>query len=97
MATIALDYDGTFTVDPPMWLSFVKAAQDRGHQVYLITMRYDIPSEAEVVRSAMQGVIEDAKIIFTGRKAKRKFVNAMEINIGIWIDDHPVWISEDAL
>ena len=44
--TIGLDYDGTYTVDPDLWLRFVRQAKDRGHEVICVTMRY--PEETYV-------------------------------------------------
>lgn len=38
---IALDYDGTYTADPDMWLRFVEEAQAAGHKVFIVTMRYE--------------------------------------------------------
>lgn len=38
---IALDYDGTFTEDPTLWVSFIAMAQAHGHDVIGVTMRYE--------------------------------------------------------
>ena len=36
---ISLDYDHTFTADPDLWVSFIKAAELRGHRVIMVTWR----------------------------------------------------------
>ena len=79
---IALDYDKTYTVDPGLWDEFILLAQDRGHDVFIATMRY--PHEA------IEGV--EIPVIYTCRKAKRSVVTA-----DVWIDDSPHWIFQDAL
>lgn len=94
MANIALDYDSTYTVDPELWDEFIDSAQQKGHNVYVVTMRYDNPHEARPVREALQNKVEG--IFFTGRKAKRSFMYERSININIWIDDTPDFIIMDA-
>ena len=86
---IALDYDKTYTADPALWDDFIQLAQDRGHTVKIVTMRYppgfnDYPSET----------IENApcKVVYTSRKAKSAVINA-----DIWIDDSPQWVYQDSL
>ncbi len=72
---IALDYDGTYTADPILWESFIKKAQERGHEVKIVTMRF--PSEP------LPDIGLD--ILYTSRKAK--FAALPQANI--WIDDMP--------
>jgi hypothetical protein len=36
---IALDYDGTYTVDPQFWEDFITLAKVRGHEVVCVTKR----------------------------------------------------------
>lgn len=43
---IALDYDGTFTAAPNVFIELVKNMQTAGHKVYIVTMRY--PSECAI-------------------------------------------------
>lgn len=94
---IALDYDGTFTNDPSMWLRFVADAQRQGHSVYVVTMRY--PSECDGTR----GAILDPRlkslsvpVVCTSRMAKRPVCEALGIRIHIWIDDNPEAVHWDA-
>ena len=78
---IALDYDKTYTADPVLWEEFIRAAQKRGHDVVIATMR--MPSEP------IEGV--NLPIVYTSRKAKSELLSA-----DIWIDDRPQYIFEDA-
>jgi hydroxymethylpyrimidine pyrophosphatase-like HAD family hydrolase len=40
---VGLDWDGTVTSAPSLFLSFAETAKEQGHKVYIVTMRY--PSE----------------------------------------------------
>lgn len=80
---IALDYDGTFTVDPVFWLAFIHAAQRRNHTVKIVTMRYPFEPIDPV----------PCEVIYTGRKAKRAFWPEAHI----WIDDMPELLFKDCL
>jgi len=79
---IALDYDNTYTLDPSLWNGFIKAAQARGHDVRIVTMRYP----HETIQSA------PVDVTYTSRKAKSSAVSA-----DVWIDDSPCWIYQDAI
>ena len=90
---IALDYDGTFSADPGLWKNFIRDAKLRGHEVILITMRYEDPVESAEVIQALEE--SDVRIIYTNRKAKQKFVDELNLKIDIWIDDKPFWLYQD--
>jgi hypothetical protein len=92
MAIISLDYDATFTVDPELWLNFVKNAKTRGHEVIVVTMRSAI--EAKFIDPRLS---EQVQIIATDRKQKRKFARTHGKNVDIWIDDCPEFIFEDSV
>lgn len=85
---IALDYDGTYTVDPALWDGFITATRMRGHEVHLVTMR----AESEPVRL---GVHVD-RVHYTDRKAKRQYMQARGLSVQVWIDDMPDFIVGDA-
>lgn len=88
---ISLDYDDTFTKDPEFWLSFVKQAQERGHIVKCITMRF--PEGKDTMDPRLLELVE---VIFTSHKGKKKFVRNLGIFVDIWIDDNPDYICSDA-
>lgn len=79
---IALDYDGTYTRDPKLWDSFIAQAQERGHVVTIVTMRYQ--NYKETIKDA------PCEVIYTGRQAKQGKYLA-----DIWIDDQPHLITSD--
>lgn len=77
---IALDYDGTFTRDPALWKIFIASAQSRGHEVYIVTMRY--PTEPLAHETS-------CPVFFTSRNAKLKHMQELGHTIDVWIDDMP--------
>lgn len=83
---IALDYDGTYTADPGLWDLFITSAIARGHEIEVVTMRH--PHEP---------IKMPIPVVYTGRQAKRQFVEALGRRVQIWIDDNPHWIYQDAL
>lgn len=88
--TIALDYDGTVTADPDLWIDFLKRASARNHRVAIVTMRSpDEPVDNPLVALAW-------RVIYTSRQAKQAFVHSRGIRVDIWIDDQPNYIFEDA-
>lgn len=89
---IALDYDGTITVNIPFWIDFIKRAETAGMSVVIVTMR--TPEE----KATMDERVLDACpwIVPTSRQAKRDYCAAYGIHPDIWIDDNPAWIFMDA-
>lgn len=79
---IAIDYDGTYTADPALWLAFMELAKSHGHQVTCVTMRYPnepIPEKLPI------------GVVYTSRKAKAAFYPS-----DIWIEDKPYWLLNDS-
>jgi uncharacterized protein YacL (UPF0231 family) len=91
MATISLDYDGTYTADPELWLEFVRLAKKRGHEVIVVTMRTN--EEAKLIDSRLSEMVQ---VMPTQRQQKKKFARMHGKEINIWIDDVPEWIFEDS-
>ena len=88
---ISLDYDQTYTVDPELYLAFVETAIERGHNVYVVTMR--TPAETQSMDPALCELV--TKVIPTSRQAKREFVEKSHgIKIDVWVDDEPRAILE---
>jgi len=83
MMLVALDYDGTYTLDPRFWDQFIRHAQDHGHVVVCVTMRY--PSEPIEMPCQLE-------VIYTSRVAKAAFMANIGRKVDIWIDDSPHWI-----
>lgn len=86
---IALDYDKTYTSDKFMWNKFCVLAQECGHEVICLTMRYD--NDEERISN-----LPVSKIYYTSRKAKLIWAKQNNIHVDIWIDDKPGWLFDDA-
>lgn len=86
MATIAIDYDGTYTVDPVLWEEFAKSARARGHNVICMTARYTPPNHDNLRMPTFP-------VVCTGGKQKRDYAELAELTIDIWIDDMPETIT----
>lgn len=84
---IALDYDKTYTACPEIWDIFIKCCEGK-HKVICITMRR-FPEE-QILNMPVH------EIIYTDRKAKKKYADENGIIVDIWIDDKPAWLFEDA-
>lgn len=93
---IALDFDGTWTLNPKMWTKVVEAMDAAGFDVWIVTMR-KVGPELEEVREAVQGA-KIKGIIGTDRKAKKLYVDQHHpmLYFHVWIDDNPFWIINDA-
>jgi acid phosphatase class B len=89
---LALDYDDTYTRDPEAWNDFISLMQQRGHNVYCVTMRAS--AEGRAVKEALDNKVDG--IFFTARRAKRDFMNARGIQIDVWVDDSPAFVLMDA-
>lgn len=92
---VGLDYDGTFTSDPTLWIEFVKHCQARSHSVWIVTMRY--PSECDGSLGSVDGRLRNLSVpvVCTSRGAKRPFCEKLGIHIDIWIDDNPEAVVVD--
>lgn len=88
---LALDYDGTYTADPDLWLAFVRGAKQRGHAVHVVTMRYEseIYGGARAAKMDWRLMAFVDSIVFTGRKAKKPVCEERGLKIDVWIDDNP--------
>lgn len=91
---ISLDYDETYTVDPDLWLTFVKHAKARDHQVILCTMRF--PEEGRDIDPRLLAVID--QVIYTSRQLKKEYLRKNHgIFPDVWIDDSPHFIVDSDL
>lgn len=81
--TFGLDYDGTFTEDRSLWLSFIANARTRGHLVICVTnrwLRQPLP-EADAFNF-------DA-VIYAADRPKRRAAIEAGMTVDVWIDDLP--------
>lgn len=84
--TFALDYDGTTSEDPRLFIEFIKLVKYRGHKIYIVTMRYENEPINRFISDLVDGVL------YTGRNAKQAWCEVNGYNINIWIDDRPDYI-----
>lgn len=89
---ISLDYDETYTRDKYLWNAFIQFAIASGHTVYCVTMRSH--AEGDEVRRDLSHLVKD--IIFTTRRAKKETCYKLGIHIDVWIDDMPLFITQNA-
>jgi hypothetical protein len=88
MMRIALDFDGTVTLDILMWAGFVQSVNRCGHTICIVTMRTG-PLEArdnDDIRKFMRmaGMVSRDSVIFTCGAPKSEHFKA-----DVWIDDMP--------
>ncbi|CAN5766340.1 hypothetical protein BH09PSE5_BH09PSE5_08380 [soil metagenome] len=88
---IALDYDGTFTADPDLWLAFIESATARGHVVHIVTARYG--HECDHTQPGLfdpRLITLGIKVIATDREPKRQWCfSKHDTHMHVWIDDTP--------
>lgn len=93
--TIIIDYDDTFTLEPELFQRMIYQFKAKGYKIICVTMRYEhIKDESDEVNMLCPAVFD--KVVFTGRKAKMKFINEMNLNPAIYIDDNPAALFLDA-
>jgi len=90
---IALDIDETYTEDTTLWDHFIRVAQNKGHEVIVVTMRHESELDDEYAdRLKEQGL----KIYCSARSQKREYMMSLEpkIFVDVWIDDCPEAICD---
>ncbi len=90
---ICLDYDGTYTLDPSLWNTFIQSAKGAGHNIICATMRYE-NAEGDEVKKSLAHLVE--KIYFTNRLAKVAWLKERGVKPDVWIDDSPYWLLNNA-
>ena len=93
MATIAIDYDDTFTLDPVAWFSVVCVLQAHGHRVVCVTARRNVIERRQEVEQAMPAGV-DVFCVFD--QPKRSAMRERGISVDVWIDDRPEVIPDPA-
>lgn len=90
---IALDFDGTFTLDPDCWAMFVRSFQLHGHTVICVTGRSDSGGMGDQVRDQFAAVGLDVPIVFAGSEWKVDAARAAGWEVNVWIDDMPQYVA----
>lgn len=86
---IALDFDATYTADTAMWDRFIKDALSRKHDIRIVTFRHSTMTDPMLDRLGQR-----IPVIYTEAQQKRRFCNAMQWFVDIWIDDTPEFIVD---
>lgn len=81
---IALDYDECITEDIDFWIQFIKLAMRFGHEVVVVTSRYQ-KNAPEIQRT----IGYHAPIVCTEQNPKRAFCEEHQMFFDIWIDNRP--------
>lgn len=84
---IALDFDETYTRDPPFWDQFIDNAIARGHEIRIVTFRHWYMTDA-----ALEYLSQKIRVMFTDATQKRNYCNRIGWLPDIWIDDSPEFI-----
>ena len=92
---IALDWDGTVTEDLMLWVYFVAAAQDNGHDVRIVTARFEGQYTEDMVRFNEEldtlGA-DQIPVIYTNHTPKWQHCVRISWEPDIIIDDSPgIW------
>lgn len=93
MVKIALDYDGTYTLDPQFWDDFIYSCMIRDSiDLRIVTHRHDTLDKIED-----RGIVEyRVPIIYTDGVAKKWWCeHRTDFQPDIWIDDKPKGILEN--
>ena len=90
MATIAIDYDDTFTADMALWSGFMRAAQEAGHAVICVTAREDNARDRGQIEQTFEVWDCVVPVTFTNRGSKLEAMAAAGVGVDIWIDNDPV-------
>ena len=91
--TIGIDFDETISDNPAVWTFVMKALEQAGYRVVVVTWRYPTswPEELQFL------VDKGYKIYYTSREAKDDYMKQKHgIKVHIWIDDNPFAILNDA-
>lgn len=86
----AIDFDNTWTADRELWELFTAQAQERGHEVIVITGRADTQENRKLLGEWLPGTL---RRYFTNGAPKRWYLLQRGISVHIWIDDSPVSIG----
>lgn len=84
--TIAIDYDDTFTADPPMWRRVIAIWQECGHRVICVSARRNTLDHR---RELEAGLPEGVPILLSYDTPKRQYAKQHGYRPDIWVDDMP--------
>jgi hypothetical protein len=89
---LAIDFDRTFMLDPPLWGAFLKALVLSDHRAIVVTCRTAREDNYELIRDALAraGALHSVEdILCTSHRPKRTFAVACGYQVDVWVDDIP--------
>lgn len=89
---LALDFDNTFLLDPPLWSAFLRVAHAGGHRAIMVSCRTTRDDNYELLRGTLThyGAAEYVEeVICTNHSPKRAAAEARGFLVDVWIDDIP--------
>jgi hypothetical protein len=90
---IAIDYDHTYSADPPMWDQVIGIFKSAGHSVFCVTNRALPHVELDQAMAALQ-----VPTVYAGERYKNDAIREeLDIHVNIWIDDMPGTITPSLL
>jgi hypothetical protein len=90
---LALDFDDTYTANPELWDSFIILSQMCNTEVVIATYRHEV-EDADPALDRIKRL--GTRCYFTDGKAKKPFLEALGVNVNIWIDDRPQTVYMDS-
>lgn len=95
---IAIDFDGTWSLDPWFWNRFAVNCAYHKHNLSIITRRElpTTPHEIAYFRS-WNHIPKEVEIYYSCGQFKRLFAESIGLKIDIWIDDEPGTIEPQRL
>jgi hypothetical protein len=91
---IALDFDQTYTLDPPAWDAFIKEMSFWDATIHIVTVRHEY-WDAHPLLDRLEDEF-NLKVFFTDGRAKKEFMEGLGIKIDVWIDDRPQTITSNS-
>lgn len=91
---IALDFDNTYTLDPPTWDDFIRLMYDSGHVVKIVTVRHEY-WDAHPLLDRLEEEF-GVRVYYTDGRAKKEYMEGRDIKIDVWIDDRPQTITANS-
>lgn len=85
---IALDYDGTFTLDPDVWAELIDTLHRNSSNVVVVTSR----NMKDPVEYAYWFAQNEIPIIYCDYEAKKDVCERLGVKIDIWVDNDPYYI-----
>lgn len=90
---LALDHDGTYTLDPEFWQQVVELAQARGHGVVCVSGRDDTAANREALQANLPPGLP---LLLCNHRVKKAVAREHKLHVDVWIDDFPEGVVAEA-